>query len=157
MKLTRVASVLLFSLTTLLTLGSCSSQTMKALLQPVMSTEAPAPIGPYSQAVRTNGLLFCSGQIALDPETGNMKNASVEEETMQVLTNMRAVLAEAGLTFAHVAKTTIFLTDLNDFTVVNKIYGEQLGSARPARSTVQVSALPKGARVEIECIAVIGD
>lgn len=129
---------------------------MKALLEPVISTEAPAPIGPYSQAVRTSGLLFCSGQIALDPITGEMKNGSVEEETIQVMKNLRAVLASSGLTFANVAKTTIFLTDLTDFGVVNKIYGEQLGSARPARSTIQVAALPKGARVEIECIAVVG-
>ena len=129
---------------------------MKPLLQPVLSADAPAPIGPYSQAVRTQGLLFCSGQIALDPYTGEMKNGSIEEETMQVLKNMRAVLSEAGLSFANVAKTTIFLTDMNDFAVVNRVYGEQLGSARPARSTIQVSALPKGARVEIECIAVTG-
>lgn len=129
---------------------------MKPLLQPVISNDAPAPIGPYSQAVRTHGLLFCSGQVALDPATGEMKNASIEEETLQSLKNLRAVLAAAELTFAHVAKTTIFLTDMNDFPVVNKIYEEQMGSARPARSTVQVSALPKGARVEIECIAVTG-
>jgi 2-iminobutanoate/2-iminopropanoate deaminase len=129
---------------------------MKPLLQPVLSNEAPAPIGPYSQAVRTNGLLFCSGQIALDPYTGEMKNATIEEETLQVLKNMRAVLTEAGLSFANVAKSTIFLTDMNDFAIVNRVYGEQLGSARPARSTIQVAALPKGARVEIECIAVTG-
>lgn len=129
---------------------------MKPLLQPVLSTEAPAPIGPYSQAVRTHGLLFCSGQIALDPYTGEMKNGSIEEETLQVLKNMRAVISEAGLSFANVAKTTIFLTDMNDFAIVNRIYGEQFGSARPARSTIQVSALPKGARVEIECVAVTG-
>ena len=138
-------------------LTNCSTNpAMKPLLQPVLSADAPPPIGPYSQAVRTNGLLFCSGQIALDPSTGEMKNGSIEEETMQVLKNMRAVLTEAGLSFANVAKTTIFLVDMNDFAVVNRIYAEQLGSARPARSTVQVSALPKGARVEIECIAVTG-
>ena len=136
-------------------LTNCSNNPgMKPLLQPVMSADAPAPIGPYSQAVRTNGLLFCSGQIALDPTTGEMRNGSIEEETLQVMKNMRAVLSEAGLSFANVAKTTIFLVDMNDFTIVNRIYGEQLGSARPARSTIQVSALPKGARVEIECIAV---
>ena len=130
---------------------------MTPLLQPVNTQNAPAPIGPYSQAIRTSGLIFLSGQVALDPKTGEMKNTgSIEDETLQVLKNMRAVLLEAGLDFANIAKTTIFLTDMKDFPAVNKIYEEQMGSARPARSTVQVSALPKGARVEIECIAVTG-
>jgi len=100
-------------------------------------------------------MLFTSGQVALDPATGEMKNGSIEEETRQVLKNLRAVLREADATFANVAKSTIFLTNMNDFAVVNKIYEEELGSARPARSTVQVAALPKGARVEIECIAIL--
>ena len=119
----------------------------------VFSPEAPAPIGPYSQAVRVGPFLFCSGQIALDPASGEFKNASIEEETRQVLANVKAVLAAGGLSFADVAKTTIFLTDLGDFTTVNAIYGELLGGSLPARSTVEVSKLPRGARVEIECIA----
>lgn len=126
------------------------------LLEPILSTSAPQPIGPYSQAVRVGPMLFCSGQIALDPETNQMKNSTVEEETKQVITNMRAVLEAAGATWANVAKTTIFLTDLADFATVNKLYETGIGTARPARSTVQVSALPKAARVEIECIAYIG-
>jgi 2-iminobutanoate/2-iminopropanoate deaminase len=128
---------------------------MQSLLEPVLSPNAPAPIGPYSQAVRTRDFLFCSGQIALDPTTGEMKNATVEDETRQVLKNVHAVLGASGATFANVAKTTIFLTNMADFAVVNKIYEEMLGTSRPARSTVQVAALPKNARVEIECIAAL--
>ncbi len=126
---------------------------MECLLEVVLSAQAPQPIGPYSQAIRTRGLLFCSGQIALDPKTGEMTNATIEEETKQVLKNMHAVLSTAGGTFANIAKTTIFLTSMGDFAAVNKVYEEMLGTARPARSTVEVSALPKGARVEIECVA----
>src|ERR1041385_2161090 len=128
---------------------------MTSLLEPVLSPNAPAPIGPYSQAIRTRDFLFCSGQIALDPATGEMNNATVEDETRQVLKNVHAVLAASGATFANVAKTTIFLTNMADFAAVNKIYEEMLGTSRPARSTIQVAALPKNARVEIECIAAL--
>jgi 2-iminobutanoate/2-iminopropanoate deaminase len=126
---------------------------MQSLLEIVLSPDAPAPIGPYSQAVRTRDFLFCSGQIALDPATGEMRNATIEDETRQVMKNLRHVLNASGATFANVAKTTIFLTNMADFAAVNKLYEELLGTSRPARSTVQVAALPKGARVEIECIA----
>ena len=126
---------------------------MQSLLEIVLSPDAPAPIGPYSQAVRTRDFLFCSGQIALDPTTGEMRNATIEDETRQVMKNLRHVLNASGATFANVAKTTIFLTNMADFAAVNKLYEELLGTSRPARSTVQVAALPKGARVEIECIA----
>jgi 2-iminobutanoate/2-iminopropanoate deaminase len=122
-------------------------------LETIISENAPAPIGPYSQAIRAGGFLFCSGQIPLDPKTGDLKNSSIEEEVGQVLANISAVLAAAGLTFEHVVKTTIFLTSINDFPVVNSIYESKLAPSRPARSTVEVSKLPKGARVEIECIA----
>lgn len=128
---------------------------MQSLLEPVLSADAPAPIGPYSQAVRTRDFLFCSGQIALDPVTGEMKNATIEDETRQIMHNLRSVLVASGATFANVAKTTIFLTNMADFAVVNKIYEELLGTSRPARSTIQVAALPKNARVEIECIAAL--
>lgn len=126
---------------------------MQSLLEIVLSPDAPAPIGPYSQAIRTRDFLFCSGQIALDPATGEMRNATIEEETQQVMKNLFNVLKASGAGYANVAKTTIFLTSMADFALVNKIYEERLGTARPARSTVQVAALPKGARVEIECIA----
>ncbi len=126
---------------------------MESLLEIVLSPEAPQPIGPYSQAIRSRDFLFCSGQIALDPASGTMVVGSVEDETKQVIKNLRAVLHAAGATFANVVKTTIFLTDMNDFAAVNRIYEVGIGTSRPARSTVQVAALPKSARVEIECIA----
>ncbi|MFI5202281.1 MAG: RidA family protein [Candidatus Kapaibacterium sp.] len=126
---------------------------MESLLEIVLSPDAPQPIGPYSQAVKSRDLLFCSGQIAIDPKSGEMVQSSIEEETKQVMKNLRAVLAASGATFANVAKTTIFLTNMADFADVNRIYEIGLGTSRPARSTVQVAALPKGARVEIECVA----
>ncbi len=126
---------------------------MESLLEIVLSPDAPQPIGPYSQAVKSRDLLFCSGQIAIDPKTGEMVQSSIEEETKQVMKNLHAVLAASGATFANVVKTTIFLTNMADFTSVNSVYEIGLGTSRPARSTVQVAALPKGARVEIECVA----
>lgn len=129
---------------------------MDFLLEPINSESAPKPIGPYSQAIKVARFVFLSGQIALDASTGVMKNASVEEETRQVLQNIEAILTQAGVGFAHVVKTTIFLTSMDDFALVNRVYEELIGSARPTRSTVAVSGLPKGARVEIECIAFTG-
>lgn len=123
----------------------------------VTTPNAPQPIGPYSQAVRAGNMLFCSGQIALHPASGEMMNSSIEEETEQVLANLTAVLQAGGANTDDVVKTTIFLTDLNNFAVVNGLYEKVFGASKPARSTVQVTALPKGARVEIECIAVIPD
>ena len=119
----------------------------------ILTPNAPQPIGPYSQAIQDGNLLFCSGQIALDPKTGSMKNSSIEEETSQVLRNMNALLEAGGANFGSVLKTTIFLLDMNDFAKVNELYATAMGDAKPARSTVAVSALPKGARIEIECIA----
>jgi 2-iminobutanoate/2-iminopropanoate deaminase len=129
---------------------------MSTLLEPVLSSDAPNPIGPYSQAIKANGMLFCSGQIALDPVTGALKNANIEIETTQVVKNLIAVLSAAGLSFANVVKTTIFLTDFSDFAKVNATYESLIGTARPARSTVEVSRLPKEAHIEIECIAAFG-
>ena len=126
---------------------------MESLLEIVLSQDAPQPIGPYSQAIRTRDFVFCSGQIAIDPKTGEMNNATIEDETKQIIKNLRAVLNASGATFANVAKTTIFLTNMADFAEVNRVYEVGIGTSRPARSTVQVAALPKGARVEIECIA----
>jgi 2-iminobutanoate/2-iminopropanoate deaminase len=126
-------------------------------LQAVNTAAAPAPVGPYNQAVQAAGLLFCSGQIALDPLTGAMVGeGDVEAETRQVLANLTAVLAEAGCTPAQVVRTTVFLADLADFNRVNALYAEVFGQGvAPARACVQAAALPKGARVEIDCIAVI--
>jgi 2-iminobutanoate/2-iminopropanoate deaminase len=114
---------------------------------------APAAIGPYAQAVSVGGFLFTSGQIALDPATGAMVEGGFEVQARQVLDNLCAVLAAAGCTFAEVVKATIYVVDLADFPALNAIYGEALGDHRPARSTVQVAALPKGARVEIDLVA----
>ncbi|MFQ6539098.1 MULTISPECIES: Rid family detoxifying hydrolase [Aphanothece] len=124
----------------------------------VNTDAAPAPVGPYNQAVRAGGLLFCSGQIALDPATGAMVgNGDVALETHQVLRNLVAVLAAAGASPAQVVRTTVFLADLGDFATVNAIYADTFdGPVAPARACVEVAALPKGARVEIDCIAVLG-
>ncbi len=121
----------------------------------VISTpHAPAAIGPYSQAIRSGDLLFTSGQIALDPKTGEMRAGDVRVEAELVMENLAAVLEAAGGGFANVIKTTIFLADLGDFKVVNEVYGKRFeGMAPPARSTVQVAALPRGAKVEIELVA----
>jgi 2-iminobutanoate/2-iminopropanoate deaminase len=117
------------------------------------SEDAPAPIGPYSQAVEVDGFVFCSGQIALDAKSGQVVQGGVPEQTKKVMQNIEAVLKSANLTFANIVKTTIFLIDMNDFSAVNEIYGSYFKEAPPARSTVAVSGLPKGVRVEIEVIA----
>ena len=119
----------------------------------VTSAGAPAPIGPYSQALAVGEFLYCSGQVGLDPKSGDMIAGGVAAEARQVLDNLGAVLAEAGLGFADVVKTTIYLADLADFATVNAIYAERFTAPFPARSTVGVAALPKGARVEIDAIA----
>lgn len=122
-------------------------------LSTVSTPSAPAAIGPYSQAVRAGGLLFTAGQIALDPATGKLVDGDVVAQTDRVMQNLEAVLKAAGLGWTDVAKTTVFLIDLADFPTFNEAYGRHLGDARPARSTIQVAALPRGARVEIEVIA----
>ena len=121
--------------------------------QIVSTAGAPQAIGPYSQAIETQGWVFCSGQIGLDPKSGALVAGGIEAETRRALENLREVLAEAGLGFHDIIKTTIFLADLGDFDVVNRIYGEHLSAPYPARSTVQAAALPRKARVEIEAIA----
>lgn len=129
-----------------------------AHMKKIISTnEAPAAIGPYSQAVRSGGFLFCSGQIPLDPKSGQIVSGDIAAQTRRVLDNIAAVLRTEGLTFDDVAKTTIFLTDLEDFQTVNEVYSSYFKQDPPARSTVQVSALPKGAKIEIEAIAVGGE
>lgn len=122
-------------------------------LQTINTPAAPAAIGPYSQAVVAGNLLFISGQIPLDPTTGQVVAGGIAEQTRQVMNNLAAVLKAAGVDFSRLAKTTIFLTDLSDFAVVNGIYGEYFAGVFPARATVQVAALPKGVAVEIEGIA----
>lgn len=125
--------------------------------EPIHTDDAPRAIGPYSQAVAVGGgkMIFCSGQIPLDPKTMEFVSDDVVEQTVQVMQNLQAVLAAAGATFANVVRTTIYLTDLNDFGRVNEAYGRFFPSNPPARATVQVAALPRGAKVEIDCIAVV--
>lgn len=117
---------------------------------------APAAVGPYSHAVRTGGLLFCSGQVALDPATKALVGDDVEAQTRQVFANIRAVLAEAGVELGAVVKATVFLRSMDDFAAMNAVYAEAFGDHRPARSTVAVAGLPVGARVEIEVVAEVG-
>ncbi len=123
-------------------------------MQAISTKDAPAAIGPYSQAICSGDLVFLSGQVPLDPATGELVSATIEVETERVLDNLSAVLAAAGCAFENVVKTTIYLTDLGDFQAVNATYAKRFDAkAPPARATVQVSALPKGARVEIDAIA----
>lgn len=123
----------------------------------VSTSDAPAAIGPYSQAIRSGSLLFCAGQIPLDPTTGQIVSDDIGEQTKRVLENIAAILKAEHLCFDHVVKTTVFLTSMNDFQSVNEIYATYFRENPPARSTVAVSALPKGAKVEIEVIAVASD
>ncbi len=124
-------------------------------LRAVQTERAPAAIGPYSQAVAANGFLFTAGQIPLDPTTGQVVAGDVTAQTERVLANLGAVLEAAGTSWSAVVKTTVFLHDMNDFPVVNQVYARVLGTARPARSTVQVAALPRGVLVEIDAIAAL--
>jgi 2-iminobutanoate/2-iminopropanoate deaminase len=127
--------------------------TQEDAMKTIQTPAAPAAIGPYSQAVAAGGLLFTAGQIPLDPRTMEMVGGGIEEQTRRVLENLDAVLLEAGASWASVAKATVFLADLADFAAFNSVYEGHLKGAKPARSTVQVAALPRGARVEIELVA----
>jgi 2-iminobutanoate/2-iminopropanoate deaminase len=120
----------------------------------INTKNAPAPIGPYNQAVVVKNTIYISGQICIDPSTGNLKNKDIQEETHQVMQNLKNILQEAGMNFSNVVKTTIFITDMNRFSELNEIYGKYFTDDFPARETVQVSALPKFVNVEISMIAV---
>jgi 2-iminobutanoate/2-iminopropanoate deaminase len=122
----------------------------------LQTEEAPEAIGPYSQATAVGGFLFTAGQIAFDPKTMQVVEGDVTAQTEQVMKNLTAVLSNAGCSWAEVAKTTIFLVDMADFAKVNEVYAKYIGGSRPARSTVAVAGLPRGVRVEIECIAKVG-
>jgi 2-iminobutanoate/2-iminopropanoate deaminase len=123
-------------------------------MKTINTPNAPAAIGPYAQAIEVNGLLFCSGQLPINPASGTIEVAGPSEQTMQVLLNLRAVLDAAGSSLSQVVKTTVFLTDMGEFPFMNKVYEEMFAGHKPARSTVEVSRLPKNARIEIEAIAV---
>jgi len=125
-------------------------------MREIVSTDkAPGAIGPYSQAIKTNGLVFCSGQIPTDPSTGEFVSSDITEQTEQVLKNLSAVLEAGGTSLANVVKTTVFLADMSDFAAMNEVYGKFFNENKPARATVQAARLPRDAKVEIECIAVV--
>jgi 2-iminobutanoate/2-iminopropanoate deaminase len=121
----------------------------------VLTDRGPKPIGPYSQAIRANGFLYVSGQVALDPKTGELVGADIRQQTERTIQNVKGILEAAGSHLHHVVKTTVFLKDMNEFAAMNEVYARYFASAPPARSTVQVARLPKDALVEIEVVAVI--
>jgi 2-iminobutanoate/2-iminopropanoate deaminase len=125
--------------------------------RPVSTPDAPGAIGPYSQAIVHGGLVYCSGQVALDPKKGELVPGGIESETRQVLNNLENVLAAAGSSLARVVKTTVYLQRMDDFAKMNAVYGTFFEAVPPARATVEVAKLPKGALVEIDCVAVVGD
>ena len=125
-------------------------------MKEIISTEnAPGAIGPYSQAIKANGMLFCSGQMPIDPATGEFVEGGVAEQTEQVFKNLTAVLEAGGVSLESVVKTTVFLADMNDFGAMNEVYARYFDTNKPARATVQAARLPRDARVEIECIAIV--
>jgi 2-iminobutanoate/2-iminopropanoate deaminase len=121
----------------------------------VFTPRGPKPIGPYSQAIKANGFLFVSGQVALDPLTGEFAGADVRQQTERVMENLKAILEASGVSLAHAVKTTVYLKDMNEFTAMNEVYGRYFTVAPPARSTVQAARLPKDALVEIDVVAVL--
>ena len=135
--------------------GLRQNPVFRSMEKKIINTQgAPAPIGPYNQAVLIQNTLYISGQICLDPQTNQLKNRDIQDETHQVMQNLKAILSEAGMSFNQVAKTTIFITDMNKFSEINEIYGKYFSGNFPARETVQVSALPKFVNIEISMIAV---
>ena len=127
-----------------------------SVIAAVSTPGAPRAIGPYSQGVRAGGFLFTAGQVGFDPATGELVDEGIAEQTARVLENLRAILRAAGLDLSSVVKTTVFLVDMADFAAMNEVYARAFGDHRPARSTVAVAALPRGARVEIEAVAALG-
>jgi 2-iminobutanoate/2-iminopropanoate deaminase len=125
--------------------------------QIVSTKNAPAAVGPYSQGIRVGELIFTAGQIALVPQTGKLVEGDIEAQTRQVMQNLAAILEAAGSSLANIVKTTVFVTDINDFARVNQVYGSFFNDAPPARSTIQVAALPLGAKVEIEAVAILAE
>ncbi len=129
---------------------------MTAEVKTIATDRAPQAIGPYTQAVSTGGVMYLSGQVALDPASGELVGGAIEEQAARALENLGAVLAAAGSGFDRVLKTTVYLIDMNEFAAMNAVYARYFGDSRPARATVQVSGLPKGARVEVDAIALVG-
>ena len=123
------------------------------MIETITSENAPKALGPYSQALKTGGFIFCSGQIPINPATNMVEAATIEEQTRQAIANLKNVLEKAGSSLANVVKTTVFIKDMNDFAALNAVYAEMFGQTKPARSCVEVARLPKDVKVEIECIA----
>lgn len=121
----------------------------------INTAKAPAPIGPYSQAVASNGMLYISGQIPINPASGDLVSSGIQDETHQVMKNLKAILEEAGVSFDNVVKSSIFVANMGDFAAINEVYGSYFGENPPARETVEVSTLPKNVNVEISCIATL--
>lgn len=124
------------------------------MIEVVSTANAPAALGPYSQAIKTNGFIYCSGQIPINPASNAVEAVSIEDQTRQAITNLKNVLEAAGSSLANVVKTTVFIKDMNDFVALNGVYAEMFGDTKPARSCVEVARLPKDVKVEIEAIAV---
>lgn len=122
-------------------------------MEMIATDKAPAALGPYSQAIRANGMIYCSGQIPINPASGTVEAKTIEEQTTQSITNLKNVLEKADSSLSKVVKTTVFVKDMNDFAALNRVYAELFGDTRPARSCVEVARLPKDVLVEIECIA----
>jgi 2-iminobutanoate/2-iminopropanoate deaminase len=131
------------------------TQKENVMLQTISTEKAPKAVGPYSQAIKTPGFVFCSGQIPLDPASGQLITGSIADQTRQVLNNLSNVLSSAGSDLSKVVKTTVFLKDMKDFEEMNAVYGEFFAQQKPARSTIQVAGLPKNANIEIEAIAMV--
>ncbi|MBR4476246.1 MAG: RidA family protein [Kiritimatiellae bacterium] len=127
------------------------------MIQTVSTEKAPKALGPYSQALRAGGFIWCSGQIPINPATNSIEATTIEDQTRQSITNLKNVLEAAGSSLAKVVKTTVFIKDMNDFAALNGVYAEMFGDTKPARSCVEVARLPKDVKVEIECVAVAGE
>lgn len=127
------------------------------MTQTVSTEKAPKALGPYSQAIRAGGFIWCSGQIPINPATNSIEATTIEEQTRQSISNLKNVLEAAGSSLASVVKTTVFIKDMNDFAALNGVYAEMFGETKPARSCVEVARLPKDVKVEIECVAVAGE
>lgn len=145
---------ILFFILAALTISITAQTKPDTEIKVITTSDAPAAIGPYSQAISVHNLVFCSGQIALDPATMQIVGEDIETQTKQVFKNLRAVLKAENLTLSNVVKCTVFMKDLNDFAKMNTLYAEEFGTHKPARSTVQAARLPKDVLIEIECIAV---
>ncbi len=125
------------------------------MIETISTASAPAALGPYSQALKAGGFVWCSGQIPIDPATNTITAQTIEEQTRQAITNLKSVLEAAGTSLKNVVKTTVFIKDMNDFAALNKVYAEMFGETKPARSCVEVARLPKDVKVEIECVAAL--